>query len=197
MCHSNGLDFVEEYNNDASVNTLLKALDATIVKVARGSFKRIDFSFDFDDIAQEVRIHIWKLLTQTTYLDGKDGEEAYKYLFTAIRLWAERTVVRYAAKTRSRNKIKSNMYATLLTLSIFNLEFLSVEAEVSTEVLVDRLKEACSDVENAAAIFDFLAPEDDFERTGAGEADYAGLPINAFYKAVSEIKAIASELNYE
>jgi len=150
---------------------------------------------DKDDIAQEVRIHIWKLLSHTKYLDGKDGIEAYKYIVTAIRLWTLRSISRIAAKTRKRNKIVQGTFATVLTLSIFNIEFLGNEAEIPCEVLVDRLVDQCSDIENADKVFAFLAPKEDLGKI-EDEEDYAGLPINAFYKAVNEIKERARTISY-
>lgn len=212
MCDDSKKSFEEIFNevegvvDESNINKLLQALDARVVRIIRHVYKKVSNDIDMDDIAQIVRIHIWKILTSTTYLNGKTGTEASKYLTTTIRVWAVRTISRIKKKIQIQNKVskrasvkgKQENYISWLTLSIFNPDILNNKASIPCDVLVNRLKDACANIPKANIVFDFLAPtEDNPQKTEEEEIEYAGMPINAFYNIVNLIKEKAKEINYE
>lgn len=185
MKHSSK-NFIEIFEEGCGINSLLVSLDRTILKIARGSIKRFNVfnrMIDHEDVAQEVRLRVC-IIVNSGCLTGMTGENAYKYLTTVMRSSAVRCIYRFLDKDKK--------YQGTLLLSSFNLTTLDVPYELPSNVLIRRLRYACSSINNADKVFDYLLMLGDNI-----EEDFAGLQINNYYNIITEIREVIKEKFYE
>ena len=197
------LEFCDVYEQGGDTNTLLESLDDTINKIVRSGFKRFCGSVDADDIAQEVRIHLWEDIfehPEIDYLKDMDAVAAYKYLTTAIKTWAWRTIERSKIENvPSSYKDEDVNIPLFITLSIFNIEYINFPSQARIEDYIESLRYNCSDIINGETVLNYIAPKNDEESEysvseTSSKTPYAGLSSRTFYKAMKLLKIRAKEL---
>jgi hypothetical protein len=197
------LEFCDVYEQGGDTNALLESLDDTINKIVRSGFKRFCGSVDADDIAQEVRIHLWEDIfehPEIDYLKDMDAVAAYKYLTTTIKTWAWRVIERSKIENVPLSYKDEDINIPLfVTLSIFNIEYINFPSQSSIEDYIERLRDNCSDIVNGELVLNYIAPKNDNSpEYGVSEAKsktpYAGLSSRTFYKAMKLLKKRAKEL---
>lgn len=197
------LRFCDVYEQGGGTNAVLESLDDTINKIVQSCFKRFCGSVDADDIAQEVRIHLWEDIfdhPEKDYLGGMDAIEAYKYLTTAIKTWAWRMIDRSRIENVPLSYKEDGVNIPLfVTLSIFNIEYTNFPSQTGIEDYIARLRDNCSDIINGETVLNYIAPKDsespEYSVSEAGSKNpYAGLSSRTFYKAMKLLKERAKEL---
>lgn len=191
------LEFCEVYEHKGDVNALLKSLDDTINKIVCSCFRRFCGSIDEDDIAQEVRIHLWEDIfdhPEKDYLKNMDAIEAYKYLTTIIKTWAWRII------NRSKKENVPNVYEEdgisvplFVTLSLFNLEYTNFPSHKNMDDYIQLLRDNCSDLTNGELVLNYLTHKEDVDENKLSQK-YAGLPSSTFYKVINALKERANNL---
>jgi len=191
------LKFCDVYERGADTNALLESLDDTINKIVRSCFKRFCGSVDADDIAQEVRIHLWEDIfehPEKNYLENMGAVEAYKYLTTTIKSWVWRAI------ERSKNENVPTAYeedgisvSLFVTLSMFDIEYTNFNSHESIRDYIQLLRDNCSDIPRGQIVLEYLAPKEDIDDS-APSFKYAGLSSSTFYKTIKLLKERAKRL---
>lgn len=190
---NSSLKFQKAYEQKASINVLLESLDCTINTIVNSCFNKFCGAIDADDIAQEVRLHLWENVFQKEYLKGMDSDEAYKYLTTTIKTWAGRVIGRSINENAPCVDEKRTI-SLFITLSLFNIEYNNFPLDTNIETYIDRLRNNCSDLLNGEAVLNYLAPKEDRKERDPEPLEFAGFSSRTFYKAVELLKKRAKEI---
>lgn len=193
--YNDGSNFIQAYNNAQSISVLLELLEPAIIRIATSAYNKsgiTDVSIGKEDVAQEVRLYLWKQLPKLIKLNIS-GEAVYKYCTTLIKGAAFRVLlsIKYI---NPRIKKARKLKAKNVSLSSIDLAALNYPASYPIDNLLSLFLKKCENIPSANLVFHHLTSEE-------GESiESLGLNPNVYAHIIKEmkllIKEVAEEVSY-